>query len=346
MTDYRLPGGPRQEYFEALYRMSLDHGVLPGMVYSYLPALKHALGWNKETCLWFAFLNGMTQNPLTSLRLFERLKAPPESREELAKFATWFNEEWPRLQYDTDRRYAKKDTVSAIKSYCRLLHSEHVDQDIIDRQSYLYDADGGEWENLWDMVTREIISFGRLSSWSYLEYVRIYGSGLEPDTLIFEDKSGSRSHRNGMLFLCDMDHMVWDKRAGNGFDGKYKNYGKMCGWLQEQADIWQASYNETLRRAGANAQQASNFSFESALCMFKNSFFGRRYPGVYADLGWQRLEWYKANVGEDANYKLIRDIYATLPGWLQYGNDDLTIPQRGAIFPTTGVPYRAEHFLT
>ena len=38
MKDYRLVPN-RREYFEALYRMNLEHGVMPGLVYLYMPEL-------------------------------------------------------------------------------------------------------------------------------------------------------------------------------------------------------------------------------------------------------------------------------------------------------------------
>ena len=72
MIDYRLPE-KREEYFFALYKMNLEHGVMPGLVYLYMPALAKANGWDAEQKLWFAFLNGLTQNPITSLRIFKRL---------------------------------------------------------------------------------------------------------------------------------------------------------------------------------------------------------------------------------------------------------------------------------
>ena len=338
MTDYREPGA-RQLYFDALYRMNLEHGVMPGCVYLYLPELARAKGWGPEDQLWFAFLNGMTQNPLTSLRLMDQLGQPPATRDQLAHFEGWFNTEWPRLQFDTDRRYAKKETPAAIKSYCRALNQPENRPNGEDSPVCQTTMFGGTWEGLWELVTGQFRSFGRLSAFSYLEYVRIFGYGADCADLLFEDRDGSKSHRNGMLFLCNMDHLVWDKRTGNGFGGEYQGYAKMCAWLDAQA-------REKLVQF-ADLPNASLFTFESQLCTFKNSFFGRRYPGVYADMGYERLQWYEKNVGKDHNWKLIMEIREALPDWLRLEakHDGLTIPQRGAVFPTTGVPYRAEHFL-
>ena len=57
MKDYRLPEN-RHEYFTALYKMNLERGVMPGLVYLYLPELARRYSWNAEQKLWFAFLNG------------------------------------------------------------------------------------------------------------------------------------------------------------------------------------------------------------------------------------------------------------------------------------------------
>lgn len=332
MLDYRKLEN-RKEYFTELYTLNLDCGIMPGLVYLYMPALKHRFNWDAEQALWFAFINGMTQNPLTSLRMFLQLPEVPSSRADLDKFDAWFNAEWPRLQFDTDRRYGKKETILAIKSYAKLIYEAGSQEALFAGKSY---------DELWDLVSNNFHSFGRLSSFSYLEYVRIMGYGPDCTDLLFEDVSSSKSHRNGMLFFTGMDHLVWDKRAGNGFDGKYDDFGKMCGWLQLKADEYLAEY-----RRLSNHTDAGYFTLESQLCQFKNHFFGRRYPGVYADMAYERIEWYKKNVGADYNTELFLAMREELPDWLRLEAkpDGMTIKQRAAFFPETGFPYRGEHFL-
>ena len=78
--DYRLREN-RTEYFDALYNVNLKYGVMPGLVYLYLPELAKRYNWDAEDKLWFAFLNGMTQNPITSLRLMYELPEVPPSAE-------------------------------------------------------------------------------------------------------------------------------------------------------------------------------------------------------------------------------------------------------------------------
>ena len=81
MTDYRLAEN-RLEYFKSLYNLNLVFGVHPGLVYLYMPALKEYYSWDDETALWFATINGHTQNPITSLRLLEFMPSITQSGEE------------------------------------------------------------------------------------------------------------------------------------------------------------------------------------------------------------------------------------------------------------------------
>jgi hypothetical protein len=331
VTDYRLPLN-RLAYFDALYASTLKHGVSPGLVYLYLPELAVRKGWDEEQRLWFAFLNGLTQNPITSLALLEQIPECPPGGVGLRGFEDWFNDNWSRLQFDTDRRYAKKDTAAAIRAYGRLAEDFGGQVPLLT----------GSFKELWERASG-VPTLGRLSTFSYLEYVKISGYGADCDSLMFGDREGSRSHRNGMLMLRGLDSLVWDKRAQNGFDGEYEDFRGLCARL----DGWAARLLEHFRAAHPNLIDAGNFTLESALCAFKNSFFGRRYLGCYADMAWERILWAEEH-GWTAEARVFRDIRADrLPDWLrcEVTRDGLTIKQRAAVFPETGSPYRAEHFL-
>lgn len=332
MADYRLPEN-RMEYFTKLYSMNLDNGVMPGLVYLYMPSLANKYNWDAEQKLWFAFLNGMTQNPITSLVMFEQLPVCPPAGAQLLKFDAWFNEFWDTLQFDTDRRYQKKDTVAAIKHYATLVEQHGSQEKMLTGKTY---------RQLWDIVS-QYVSFGRLSCFSYLEYVYLLGFGADCDDLMFRDKSGSKSHRNGMLLLHGKDELVWDKRADNGFDGNYENFDKMCDWLSGRA----AQFLDLYKRQHTYNIYAGYFTMESNLCTFKNHFYARRYPGVYADMAWERIVWADEHGHREhtAVFKDIRQQY--LPEWLlcEVTKDGKTIAERAALFPETGAPYRGEHFL-
>lgn len=337
MKDYRLPEN-RREYFTALYRMNLEHKVMPGLVYLYMPALAERYGFDAEQRLWFAFLNGMTQNPITSLRLFKQMPSVPPSWARLEKFTQWFNDNWDTLQFDTDRRYQKKDTVDAIKAYARAV--EHFgSQEAMLRQ-------GTPYADLWSRVRGMYHSFGRLSAFSYLEYVYLNGFGSDCEDLHFEDKSGSKSHRNGMFFLLGHDELVWDKRLPNGQTGDYADFKKICGWVNTMAE----AYLQEFSAAHPGLPFASKFTLESNLCTFKNHFFGRRYPGVYADMAWERIQWADERGQQEFTevFKEIRSAY--LPEWLRWecepkAKSHFGVKWRAAYFPQAGYPYRGECFL-
>ena len=333
MIDYRLPEN-RLKYFEALYKMNLETGVMPGLVYLYMPALAKLYNWDNEQKLWFAFLNGLTQNPITSLRLFNQLPEVPPAEATLTKFDEWFNAEWATLQFDTDRRYGKKETVLAIKSYAKVISNVGSQEKLFTNDNFSY---------LWGVVTGEFHSFGRLTTFSYLEYVKIMGFGADCNNLLFEDKSGSKSHRNGALILNGLDAIVHDKRMNNGFEGNYPNFNKMCEWLAEDSRIKMGAF-KTLNPTTPNV---GYFTWESNLCTFKNHFFGRRYPGVYADMAQERIEW-ADNVGQQKTTAVFKEMRAgLLPLWLRSECESkrLTIKQKAAYFPDTGTAYRAENFI-
>lgn len=331
--DYRLPEN-RLEYFESLYRMNLTTGVMPGLVYLYMPALAAHYGWDAEEKLWFAFLNGMTQNPITSLRMFNQLPEVPPAGAGLSKFDAWFNDNWATLQFDTDRRYGKKETVLAIKSYANFVAQVGSQEKLFTNDNFSY---------LWAVVTTNFHSFGRLTAFSYLEYVRIMGFGADCNDLLFADKSGSKSHRNGALFLNGMDHLVHDKRMANGFDGNYDNFERMCEWLADDASTKMRAF----KNLNPDVPNVGYFTWESNLCTFKNHFFGRRYPGVYADMAQERIVWADER-GQSESTEIFKEMRAgLLPGWLrsEREHNGLTLKEKGMIFPQTGRPYRGDHFL-
>lgn len=333
-TDYRQPSA-RRFYFEALYEMNLRYGVMPGLVYLYLPQLRKRLEWSEEEALWFAFINGNTQNPITSLIIFNRLEPPPHNAGSLTRFREWFSLSWNTLQFDTDRRHQKRDFIASVERYASLVRATGSQSALMRHRSF---------EDAWSLVRDQFYSFGRLSAWSYLEFLNILDGASSPTTMMFDDVSGSKSHRNGMLFLLGMDGLVHDKRCRNDFNGKYENFTRLCSILEQSATGF---LNEFRERVPMNAHHVNRFTLESQLCQFKNGFFERRYPGVYADMAWDRICW-----SEQRGNRLITDIFKDiraecLPSWLRMETQVNPIPRQTAasMFVATGQPYRAEHFL-
>jgi len=328
MTDYRLPEN-RLEYFKALYSMNLEYKAHPGLVYLYMPALKKYYDWTDEQALWFATINGHTQHPITSLKIMQFMPTIPESKEEWKAAHVKFNEDWATLSFDSDRNKQKKDTMKGLYSYAELVKAHGSQVKLWTDTNY---------ESLWAKAN-SIVSFGRLSTFSYLEYVKINGFGADCTTLMFNDFDGSRSHRNGMLFLLGYDKFVFDKRQPNSHSGKYEQFEEMCIHLENEAAA-------ILKTMPANPD-LGRFTMESCLCQFKNGFFSRRYPGVYADMGWDRIKWYDSRGFEEFTepFKAIRAQY--LPDWLREECEKKVTPRadKAKMFAETGSPFRAEHIL-
>lgn len=335
MKDYRLPEH-REEYFTALYRMNLEHRVMPGCVYMVMPELVKKYNLDTEQRLWLATINGLTQHIVTSWRIFKEFPEIPSTNEEMGRFRDWFNSNWDSLRFDDDRKWQKKETPAFVFRYQNMVREAGSQEKLLT----------GDFTELWNRVTCNYHSFGRLASFSFLEYVQIMASiddsnyGAVCDNLFFEDKSGSRSHRNGMFFLLGMDDKVWDKRLPNGQDGDYGDMNKLATWLTQKS-------NDYLRSCGIKHKDLGYFTFESNLCTTKNGLFGRRHPGCYADMFFERIKWYDDR-GFENHTKVFKEMREDhLPEWLRCECDSsgVTFNQRAAKLKETGFPDRGEHFL-
>lgn len=259
VVDWRLPEN-RRESFLAFYRFHLEYKAHPGLVYFWLPALAEAYGLDTaEERAWLVWLNGNTQNPVTTLLLLEAAPNPtrwPEAKD-------FFNRYFRELEWDTDRRHQKSKFVVATEQW--------LDQ-------FWRTRDHG-WFGDWDSVWRYSLSqpyMGRLSAWSMLEYARILLGPEVPDagTWLLEDKSGSKSHRNGIATVMGHDAVYWD-------DEPFML--DMVPELEIQAD-------DLLEHMKGFHPDVSRLTLESAFCTYKSWYKpNRRYPGVYADMAYLRL---------------------------------------------------------
>jgi hypothetical protein len=280
--DFRLPQY-RRAVWHRFYSFHLRYQSHPGGVYYALPALAEAGGWDLEQRLWCAFLNGNTQNPVTT-HLLMQAGARPSKAERVLRF---WREHYADLGWDTDRRYHKAHLDQAIAGYVELTRPSQC--------RYWAQALQGGWEECWKAATA-IPTFGRLSAWSYLEYVRIVGMPI-PDaaTLLLGDKDGSRSHRNGLCLLLGLDDWVWWD-SNPGFDGRYPP--DLTSWLEEQGKdlLTEARYRNINNPA---RDDVGYLTLESALCTWKSWHRpNRRYTGVYNDLLFNRLRHAEARFGK------------------------------------------------
>jgi Alpha-glutamyl/putrescinyl thymine pyrophosphorylase clade 2 len=280
--DFRKPEY-RREVFLRFYEFHLKYGTHPGCVYFVLPFLFKKYSWDVEQRLWFAFLNGNTQNPLTSNVIFDEF--PDFAALNLTRLDSWFNANWPVLAFDTDRRHHKKEFIRAVTTYKRLCGDTQAE--------YFATFMGGDdpygnFRSAWKEVRDKFHSFGRLSAFSYLEYVRIMRVGkIDCDQLFLDDMQGSKSHRNGLAIVLGRDDLDWHD-SNPGFNGEYTP--ETLQWLKHEGAALLA---EAKQRAIGKpwAYDVSYFTLESALCTYKSWHRPkRRYPNVYADMFHDRIK--------------------------------------------------------
>lgn len=270
MTDWRTPEA-RREAFHRFYTFHLRHKAHPGAVYFLFPHLQDYYAMNTEQALWMAFINGNTQNPLTTSLLYEAAPGPEYAHDLIA----YWHAHYDRLAFDTDRRYHKKDLNKAVHGYLRLLDGQ-PQADFWGQRT--------TWEATWAAAT-SIPTFGRLSAFSYSEYLHILGYAPDCADLLLGD-SGSTSHRNGLCILTGRD--LWDNHKTNpNFPGAYPK-----ALINELTADAETLLNEARRRNQGQpwAGDVSYFTLESALCTYKSWHRpNRRYPGVYLDMLHDRI---------------------------------------------------------
>lgn len=298
MTD--LPAGAdlrrvehRREVFLRFYDYHTQFGTHPGLVYLIIPGLREKLGWTQEETLWFSFLNGCTQHPVTSLLLMTQ--AP--SMVEADRLIAWLESNVDRIAVDTDRRYHRRAIPKAIKGYRELLRGQSATEFWTARS-----LEG--WESVWIAAT-SIPTFGRLSAWSFCDYLLCSGIEIEPSSLLLEDRAGSRSHRNGLAIVSGRDDLDWHS-SNPSFSGHYSSDD-----LASLAATGDSLLEEARARAHGHphARFINRLTLESALCTYK-SFHrpNRRYPNVYADMMHDRLLAFETTWG-DTN---LTDVFWTL----------------------------------
>lgn len=290
--DFRWPQY-RREVFHRFYEFHLRYRAHPGCVYYLIPYLRDSFGWDLEQTLWFTFLNGNTQNPVTSLLIateFPTLESALHKNG--ATLSEWYTRPtiYPRLAFDTDRRHHKSPRVflASVKQYGSLVQEGGGTQQAMFEAVMNTSSEATNFDLCWDFVMKKFYGFGRLSSFSYMEYLRICGLPLDCHRLFLHDLQGSKSHRNGICRVIGRDDLDWHAKLNPRFQGNYAE--GMIDWLADEgAAILQQAKQ---RGKGTNYERdISYFTMESALCTFKSWHRrGRRYPNVYNDMFHGRIK--------------------------------------------------------
>ncbi len=198
--DFREPQY-RREVFLRFYEFHIKYRAHPGAVYYVFPYIFEKLNLTKEQKLWFCYINGLSQHCITTYRIFEQF--PSLEKLDRGALSEFFRDNYAKFGWDTDRRYVKNKFEACVDDY-----RNHVEKHGSQEALFGSVMKGDEYENFrgaWKLVRDEFAYFGRLSTFSYLEYLRIADLKLNCDDLFLEDMSGSKSHRNGLCKVLGRD---------------------------------------------------------------------------------------------------------------------------------------------
>ena len=288
--DFRKPKY-RREVFLRFYDFHLKYKSHPGGVYFAFPYLSKKFNLDIEQNLWLAFINGCTQNIVTTWLIFQEF--PEVKNLDLDNLNNWWNKKYIKFKvgsgWDLDRRYFKIGTTgfpNCVKSYKDSINKYSSQKDFFNSLT-IHNDKFKNYEICWEYIRKNFLSFGRLSAFSYLEYLRIQGINVDCNNLYFEDINGSRSHRNGVCKVIGRDDLDWWKN-------KVKYDENLINWIKKEAEIL---FKESQERN--SNKDVSYFTFESTLCNYKSWHRpNRRYPNVYMDMMHDRIKYAEKQHGE------------------------------------------------
>ena len=291
--DWRLPEN-RREGFQRFYSFHLKYRSHPGCVYTLLPAIAERYDLDEDQKAWLVWLNGNTQNVVSSLLLLREAPRP----EYWKRAVEFWNDNFKLLEWDTDRRHQKSKFGVATEK-----RMENWDGAF----GWQFSNDVGGWDAVWKYAKSQPY-MGRLSAWSMTEYARILlGPESVPDasSFLLEDVSGSRSHRNGLATILGYDAWSWE--AGEAQErGIFPYLNNLAESLLEEAygrNLVQDCYCPAPYAGCTHDPQphpdVSRLTMESALCTYKSHFkVNRRYPNVYSDMMYNRIKKAESRFGE------------------------------------------------
>jgi len=287
--DFRLPQH-RREVFLRFYEFHLKYNSHPGGVYFAFDWLTEKFNLDQEQRLWVAFINGCSQNIVTTWQIFERYPSLEEC--DFEDLNEWWNGVQHKYKvgggWDLDRKYFKVGKTGFPQ--CVQSYKENVVK--FGSQTAMFDSvcntddPGKNFEQTWDLVRNNFMSFGRLSTFSYLEYLRIQGLNLDCNSLFLDDISGSKSHRNGLCKVLGRDDLDWWKEK--------VTYDKdTIEWLTREGEQLLEDARQRI-----DHHDVSYFTLESTLCCYKSWHRpNRRYPNVYMDMMYDRIKYAESEWG-------------------------------------------------
>ena len=283
MVDYRLEEN-RREAFIRWYAWSLKNNDCDPSVWL-TNYLNKRYEHNDEERIWLCWLYGNTYQLPTTWVL--KNEFPDFELATVDRIGQWNKANYKRLRYQTDTKWNKGHLPAMFESYLKFI-GKNTQRAALEK--YYGDNEKQSFDNLWNAVKGELHKFGRYSTWFYLQHLRHTANiNIEPTSLMLDDYSGSRSHRNGLLLALGRDD-DYDKKLTAG---QYRSLEVLgSGIICEMRDRF------------PELEDINFFTMETCLCSFKKIFRERngRYLGYYLDRqseeiaqaeqdGWSGIEW-------------------------------------------------------
>ena len=278
--DFRKPEY-RREVFLRFYEYHTKHKGHAGAVYYSFPYIFNKMKLSTEEKLWFCFINGCSQNVISTYLIFKNFPDIKNLNTDLLNH--WFRRNYKKIGWDTDRRYFKNSFVSDVIHYKSILNGNTQEQFF----SEICNTDHPRlnFDKLWSVVLNDYSHFGRLSTFSYIEYLKIAGLNVDCSNLFLDDLKGSKSHRNGLCKVLGRDDLEWTKTNTPDYTKE------IIDWLKVEAELL---LNEAKERFGC--ENVNYFTLETTLCCYKGWHrVNRRYPNVYNDMFSDRIKHAESN---------------------------------------------------
>lgn len=214
---------------------------------------------NIEQKYWIAWIYGTTYHLPTAWIIWNEF--PDFELVDLDRLKHWNNNNYKRLRYQTDTKYNKGFLPQQFESYRNFIGNKS--------QREVFRIYKGRYELLSHTIIKNFYKFGRYSTWFYMQTLKdCVGLNLIPNNLKLDDRSGSKSHRNGLCFALGKDDWVNKKLSKDCI--YYLEYEAK----QIQLEL-ETKYNTKI----------DLYQMETCLCSFKKIFRKSRgrYLGYYLD---------------------------------------------------------------
>jgi len=218
---------------------------------------------NKEQKLWIAWIYGTTYYLPTTWVVWNEF--PDMELVGVERLREWNNNNYKRLRYQTDTKWNKGHLPAQFESY-REWVGDKTQQEAF--EPFLDGSPRENFDRLWPEIKDKFHKFGRYSTWFYMQTLKqTCDLALEPGTLMLDDHSGSRSHRNGLLMALGFDHW-YDQKLTKG-----------------EVAILESAAADILIEVQQEYPNTDFYDMETCLCSFKKLFRVKqgRYLGYYLD---------------------------------------------------------------